>query len=90
MRLRCAASGIPETLTACYRLCCAGVSSFDVNLDKQEVLVNGTIPYDDVLAKIKKTGKEVGAPATMRAMHGAHQVTSVRRFALERSLLDAL
>jgi len=23
--------------------------------------VKGTIPYDDVLAKIKKTGKEVGA-----------------------------
>ncbi|KAF8609845.1 copper chaperone taha [Ceratobasidium sp. AG-I] len=36
-----------------------GVSSFDVNLETQEVLVKGTIPYDDVLAKIKKTGKEV-------------------------------
>ncbi|KAF9564615.1 hypothetical protein CPC08DRAFT_684788 [Agrocybe pediades] len=36
-----------------------GVSSFTVNLETQEVIVNGTIPYDDVLAKIKKTGKEV-------------------------------
>jgi len=35
------------------------VSSYDVNLDKQEVVVNGSIPYDDVLAVIKKTGKEV-------------------------------
>ncbi|KAG9096746.1 hypothetical protein FRC06_008367 [Ceratobasidium sp. 370] len=34
------------------------VSSFDVSLEKQEVVVNGTISYDDVLAKIKKTGKE--------------------------------
>ncbi|KAF8474515.1 hypothetical protein DFH94DRAFT_762895 [Russula ochroleuca] len=36
-----------------------GISSYDVNLDKQEVVVNGSIPYDDVLAVIKKTGKEV-------------------------------
>jgi len=36
-----------------------GVSSFDVSLDKQEVTVEATIPYDDVLEKIKKTGKEV-------------------------------
>jgi copper chaperone len=35
------------------------VSSYDVSLDKQEVLVTGTIPYDDVLEVIKKTGKEV-------------------------------
>ncbi|CAE6516649.1 unnamed protein product [Rhizoctonia solani] len=35
-----------------------GVSSYDVSLEKQEVLVTGTMPYDDVLAKIKKTGKE--------------------------------
>jgi copper chaperone len=35
------------------------VSSYDVNLEKQEVFVTGTIPYDDVLAVIKKTGKEV-------------------------------
>ncbi len=35
------------------------VSSYDVSLEKQEVLVIGTIPYDDVLAVISKTGKEV-------------------------------
>ncbi len=35
------------------------VSSYDVSLEKQAVLVTGTIPYDDVLAVIKKTGKEV-------------------------------
>ncbi|OCH94963.1 hypothetical protein OBBRIDRAFT_788704 [Obba rivulosa] len=36
-----------------------GVASYDVSLEKQEVLVKGTIPYDDLLEKIKKTGKEV-------------------------------
>ena len=36
-----------------------GVSEFDVSLEKQEVIVKGTLPYDDVLEKIKKTGKEV-------------------------------
>jgi copper chaperone len=35
------------------------VSSYDVSLEKQEVLVIGTVPYDDVLAVIQKTGKEV-------------------------------
>ncbi|KAF7304905.1 Copper chaperone [Mycena kentingensis (nom. inval.)] len=40
-----------------------GVSEFTVNLETQEVLVTGSIPYEDVLAKIKKTGKEVrGSP----------------------------
>ena len=38
---------------------CQPVSSYDVSLEKQEVLVTGTIPYDDVFAVIKKTGKEV-------------------------------
>lgn len=37
----------------------AGVSDFSVSLETQEVLVTGTIPYDDLLAKLKKTGKEV-------------------------------
>jgi len=37
----------------------SGVSSYTVDLATQEVVVQGTIPYDDVLAKIKKTGKEV-------------------------------
>jgi len=35
------------------------VSSYDVSLEKQEVLVKGSLPYDDVLAVIQKTGKEV-------------------------------
>lgn len=30
-----------------------------MSLEKQEVLVTGTIPYDDLLEKIKKTGKTV-------------------------------
>ncbi|KAI0322224.1 hypothetical protein OF83DRAFT_1049748, partial [Amylostereum chailletii] len=36
-----------------------GVTSFDVSLEKQEVLVNGPIGYDPLLAIIQKTGKEV-------------------------------
>ncbi|KAH9952231.1 copper ion chaperone, partial [Amylocystis lapponica] len=36
-----------------------GISSYTVSLEKQEVFVTGTIPYDTVLEKIKKTGKEV-------------------------------
>jgi copper chaperone len=39
------------------------VSSYDVNLEKQEVLVTGSIPYDDVLSVISKTGKEVSINA---------------------------
>ncbi|KAI0252507.1 hypothetical protein BJV78DRAFT_1352320 [Lactifluus subvellereus] len=41
------------------------VSSFDVSLDTQEVLVKGTIPYDDALAVIKKTGKEASVDGTL-------------------------
>ena len=40
-----------------------GVSSYDISLEKQEVLVKGTIPYDDLKAKIAKTGKEVRSRA---------------------------
>ncbi|GAA5820240.1 hypothetical protein JCM11251_005539 [Rhodosporidiobolus azoricus] len=36
-----------------------GVSSHTISLDTQTVLVHASIPYDDVLARIKKTGKEV-------------------------------
>ncbi|GAA5902330.1 hypothetical protein JCM5296_003114 [Sporobolomyces johnsonii] len=36
-----------------------GVSSYDISLEKQEVIVKTSVPYDDILAKIKKTGKEV-------------------------------
>ncbi|ETW85848.1 copper chaperone [Heterobasidion irregulare TC 32-1] len=42
-----------------------GVSSYDVSLEKQEVLVKGTIGYDDLLEKIKKTGKEVRSGETL-------------------------
>ncbi|KAF8522270.1 hypothetical protein BU17DRAFT_44976 [Hysterangium stoloniferum] len=37
-----------------------GVTSYEVNLEKQEVLVKGSIDYETLLEKIKKTGKEVG------------------------------
>jgi len=43
--------------TAHYRN--TGVSSYNISLPEQEVTVKGTIPYDDVYEKIKKTGKEV-------------------------------
>ena len=43
---------------------CAGVSSYDISLEKQEVLVTGEIPHDDLLAMIKKTGKEVSPSAS--------------------------
>ncbi|KZV97051.1 copper chaperone taha [Exidia glandulosa HHB12029] len=36
-----------------------GVDSFDVSLEKQEVVVNTGLPYETVLERIKKTGKEV-------------------------------
>ena len=36
-----------------------GVETFDVSLENQLVTVKGTAPYDTVLEKIKKTGKEV-------------------------------
>lgn len=36
-----------------------GVTEYNVDLATQEVLVKATLPYDDVLARIKKTGKEV-------------------------------
>lgn len=39
-----------------------GVDTFTVDLDTQEVVVKGTMPYEDVLARIKKTGKEVSPP----------------------------
>ncbi|QRV99844.1 copper chaperone [Ceratobasidium sp. AG-Ba] len=42
-----------------------GVSDFEVSLEKQEVIVKGTMPYDDVLAKIKKTGKTVNSGETV-------------------------
>ncbi|EPT06174.1 hypothetical protein FOMPIDRAFT_1109992 [Fomitopsis schrenkii] len=41
-----------------------GVDSYDVSLEKQEVVVKGSIPYDTLLEKIKKTGKEVRMAAS--------------------------
>jgi len=43
----------------------AGVNDFTVDLAKQEVLVNGTIGYDDLLTKLQKTGKEVRSGETL-------------------------
>lgn len=48
-------------LTDAHLCSSAGISTYDVSLEKQEVLVTGTIPYDDLLAKIQKTGKEVSS-----------------------------
>jgi copper chaperone len=44
---------------------CEGVESFDVSLETQKVVVKGTIPYDELLEKIKKTGKEVRSGETL-------------------------
>jgi copper chaperone len=41
------------------------VSDFTVDLDTQEVIVKGIMPYDEVLARIKKTGKEVSTIDTL-------------------------
>lgn len=38
-----------------------GVDEFDVSLEKQEVIVKGDILYDDLEARIKKTGKQVSS-----------------------------
>ncbi|KAF8654067.1 hypothetical protein AX16_003600 [Volvariella volvacea WC 439] len=42
-----------------------GVTEYDVSLEKQEVIVKGTLPYEDVLARIQKTGKEVRSGVTL-------------------------
>ncbi|KAL1744871.1 hypothetical protein HDZ31DRAFT_63676 [Schizophyllum fasciatum] len=42
-----------------------GVNDYSVSLDTQEVIVKGTLPYDEVLAKIQKTGKEVRSGTTV-------------------------
>jgi len=36
-----------------------GVDSYDVSLENQSVVVKGSAPFETVLEKIKKTGKEV-------------------------------
>ncbi|SCZ88309.1 BZ3500_MvSof-1268-A1-R1_Chr2-1g04325 [Microbotryum saponariae] len=58
-----------------------GVSSYDISLEKQEVLVHASsISYDDVLAKIKKTGKEVksGEVHRLESASSAHGAAFVR------------
>jgi len=35
------------------------VNSYDVSLEQQQVIVKAEVDYDTVLARIKKTGKEV-------------------------------
>ena len=37
----------------------AGVEDFTVTLETQEVVVRGSIPFDDLTARIAKTGKAV-------------------------------
>ncbi len=51
-----------------------GIDSFDVNLEKQEVLVTGPIGYDELLEKIKKTGKEVGPASDERELVLSHRL----------------
>ncbi|KIY72129.1 hypothetical protein CYLTODRAFT_418113 [Cylindrobasidium torrendii FP15055 ss-10] len=42
-----------------------GVNNYTVNLDKQEVIVTGIIPYDVVFARIEKTGKKIVSGAIL-------------------------
>ncbi|KIO18133.1 hypothetical protein M407DRAFT_246563 [Tulasnella calospora MUT 4182] len=42
-----------------------GITEYNVDLPSETVLVTGTIPYDDLLEKIKKTGKEVRSGETL-------------------------
>lgn len=51
-------SGAPST-THARSMYAGDVSDFTVDLANQEVFVTGTIPYEHVYEKIKKTGKEV-------------------------------
>lgn len=44
-------------LMQCLRI--KGVENYDVSLENQLVHVTGTIPYDELLKKLEKTGKEV-------------------------------
>jgi copper chaperone len=42
-----------------------GVSWYEVQLEEQKVKVKGSMPYEEVLGKIKKTGKEVLSGTTV-------------------------
>lgn len=52
-----------------------GVSEYTVDLATQEVVVKGTIEYEDVLGRIKKTGKE----ASRGCYHLIAMLITVRR-----------
>ncbi|KAG8944873.1 Cytosolic copper metallochaperone [Tulasnella sp. 424] len=41
------------------------IDDYSVDLATETVLVTGKMPYDDVLEKIKKTGKEVRSGETL-------------------------
>ncbi|KAI5899425.1 uncharacterized protein SCHCODRAFT_02481155 [Schizophyllum commune H4-8] len=43
-----------------------GVRAFTVDLDRQEVIVTGTIPYDEVVARIARTGRVIQSGAVVR------------------------
>lgn len=45
----------------------AEVSSHDISLDKQEVLVKTSLSYDEIHAKIAKTGKQILSGAKVEA-----------------------
>ena len=51
-----------------------GVSEYEVSLEKQEVLVTGTLPYEDVLGRIKKTGKEASHAVSSSHGRAAHNI----------------
>lgn len=77
--------GRSVVLRLCADACRTGISSFDVSLEKQEVLVKGAIPYDELLEKIKKTGKEVGGPfSVFRIVLGCSQWVVIYAGSLRR------
>lgn len=60
-----------------------GISTYEVNLEKQEVIVKGSVDYDTVLEKIKKTGKEVSllifVTIELSASYKSHRYAPERR-----------
>lgn len=78
-------------MLSCLLIFAIGVESYEVSLEKQEVLVNGTIEYDALLEKIKKTGKEVclGLVLTCSNLNIVVGFASPR-FALEKPSFDVL
>ncbi|KAL1747571.1 hypothetical protein HDZ31DRAFT_80408 [Schizophyllum fasciatum] len=43
-----------------------GIRAFNVDLDRQEVIVTGTIPYDDLVARIARTGRAIQSSSVVR------------------------